>query len=85
MLAHGEVHVDAPAADLQRARHFYVDRLGLTPVTEDEQSVRFVKFEHYAMPGVTWDGDIAEVGGQRVACFTDSGGNVMCLDERRTG
>ena len=34
------------------------------------------------MPGVNWDGDIAEMGGQRSAWFTDSEGNVMCLDER---
>jgi catechol 2,3-dioxygenase-like lactoylglutathione lyase family enzyme len=127
MLAHGEVHANIPAADLQRARRFYVEKLGLTPVAEDEQSVRFatpsgswfqvyetsyagsgkhtiaqwdvedlsaavsqlgdagVNFEHYDMPGVTWDGDIAEAGGQRVAWFTDSEGNVMCLDERPAG
>jgi catechol 2,3-dioxygenase-like lactoylglutathione lyase family enzyme len=127
MFAQGEVHVNIPAADLQRARRFYVETLGLTPVAEDEQSVRFttpsgswfqvyettyagsakhtiaqwdvadlpstvaqfsaagVSFEHYDMPGVTWDGDIADVGGQRVAWFTDSEGNVMCLDERPPG
>ena len=37
------------------------------------------------MPGVNWDGDIAEMGGQRSAWFTDSEGNVMCLDERSSG
>jgi hypothetical protein len=44
-----------------------------------------VSFEHYDMPGVTWDGDIAVAGGQRVAWFTDTEGNVMCLDERPAG
>jgi catechol 2,3-dioxygenase-like lactoylglutathione lyase family enzyme len=127
MLAHSEVHVNIPAADLKRARRFYTDKIGLTPVSEDEQTVRFatpsgswfqlyetayagtgkhtiaqwdvedlaatvaqlseagVSFEHYDMPGVSWDGDVAELGGQRVAWFTDSEGNVMCLDERPSG
>jgi hypothetical protein len=44
-----------------------------------------VSFEHYDMPGVSWDGDIASFGGQRAAWFTDSEGNVMCLDERPPG
>ena len=124
MLTYNEVHVNVPAADLQRARSFYIEKLGFTPVEEDEQSVRFatpsgswfqvyetssagtgkhtiaqwdvddlsaavaqltdagVSFERYDMPGVNWDGDIAEMGGQRSAWFTDSEGNVMCLDER---
>ena len=127
MLAQSEVHANVPAADLKRARSFYVDKLGLTPMAEDEQSVRFatpsgswfqvyetsyagtgkhtvaqwdvedlsaavvqltdlgVSFEHYDMPGVTWDGDIANLGGQRAAWFTDSEGNIMCLDERPPG
>ncbi|SDT42001.1 Catechol 2,3-dioxygenase [Friedmanniella luteola] len=127
MLTHGEVHANVPAADLQRARRFYVDKLGLTPVAEDEWSLRFptpsgswfqvyatsyagtgkhtiaqwdvedlpaavaqlsqvgVSFEHYDLPGVTWDGDIADLGGQRAAWFTDSEGNVLCLDERPPG
>lgn len=127
MLTHGEVHVNVPAADLQRARSFYIDKLGLVPVAEDDHSVRFatpsgswfqiyetssagtgkhtlaqwdvedlseavaqltdkgVIFERYDMPGVDWNGAIADVGGQRVAWFTDSEGNVMCLDERSSG
>jgi hypothetical protein len=43
-----------------------------------------VSFEHYDMPGVTWDGDIPEARGQRVAWFTDQG-NVMCRNERPPG
>jgi catechol 2,3-dioxygenase-like lactoylglutathione lyase family enzyme len=127
MLAHSEVHANVPAADLKRARTFYVETLGLTPVAEDEWTIRFttpsgswfqlyetayagtgkhtiaqwdvedlpaavallsevgVSFEHYEMPGVSWDGDIADLGGQRAAWFTDSEGNVMCLDERPSG
>ncbi len=41
-----------------------------------------VTFEHYDLPGVDWDGEIASVGDTRVAWFTDSEGNIMCLDER---
>ena len=127
MLAHSEVHANVPAANVKRARAFYVDKLGLSPIAEDEQTIRFstpsgswfqvyetssagtgkhtiaqwdvddlpavvqklsevgVTFEHYDMPGVTWDGEIADVGGQRTAWFTDSEGNVMCLDERPSG
>ena len=34
------------------------------------------------MPGTEWDGEIATLGGQmRSAWFTDSEGNIMCLDE----
>jgi predicted enzyme related to lactoylglutathione lyase len=43
---------------------------------------RGVAFEHYDIPGVDWDGDIATVPGMRSAWFLDSEGNVMCLDER---
>jgi len=127
MLTYTEVHINVPAADLQRARRFYIDKLGFAPVAEDAQSVRFatpsgswfqvyetstagtgrhtiaqwevedlsaavaelsevgVSFERYDLPGVDWDGDIANLGGQRVAWFTDSEGNVMCLDERPSG
>lgn len=119
--------VGATVGAHQRARSFYIEKLGFTPVAEDEQSVRFstpsgswfqvyetssagtgkhtiaqwdvddlsaavaqltdvgVSFERYDMPGVNWDGDIAEMGGQRSAWFTDSEGNVMCLDERPSG
>ena len=109
MLVYSEIHVNVPAADLRRARTFYAEKLGLTPVAEDEQSIRFatpsgswfqvyetayagtgrhtiaqrdvedlsatvahlaevgVTFEHYEFPGVTWEGDVADLGGQRVA------------------
>ncbi len=50
-----------------------------------ELTERGVSFERYDMPGVTWDGPIAEADGMRVAWFTDSEGNVMCLDERPAG
>jgi len=121
------MHTNIPAADLQRARTFYTDKLGLQPSVEEGPFIRFdlpngswfqlyetafagtgkhtiaqwdvpdleasvaeltdrgVSFEHYDMPDVTWDGPIADAGGQRVAWFTDSEGNIMCLDERPAG
>ncbi len=44
---------------------------------------RGVRFETYPdMPETTWDGEIATLGGvMRSAWFTDTEGNIMCLDE----
>ena len=45
-----------------------------------------ITFEHYDLPGMTWDGDIAtipEMG--RAAWFTDSEGNIMCIDDVAVG
>ena len=41
-----------------------------------------LQFEHYDMPGISWDGDIAtipEMG--RAAWFKDTEGNILCLDD----
>ena len=122
-----DVHASVPAADLQRAKAFYTDTIGLTPSMDNEGVVRFtlpsgawfqlyetayagtgkhtiaqwdvpdlaatvdeltakgVTFERYELPGVTWDGSIAVMGDQRAAWFTDTEGNIMCLDERASG
>ena len=50
--------------------------------TVAELTGKGVAFETYDMPGVSWEGSIASLGDQRVAWFTDSEGNIMCLDER---
>jgi len=43
-------------------------------------------FEHYDMPGVAWDGDIASIEGMgHAAWFKDSEGNIMCLDDAKVG
>jgi len=43
-------------------------------------------FEHYDMPGVTWDGDVASIEGMgHAAWFKDSEGNIMCIDDAKVG
>jgi catechol 2,3-dioxygenase-like lactoylglutathione lyase family enzyme len=124
MLNDSAVTANVPASDLDRARRFYADTLGLKPVSEDPAGLVYktaggtsfflylteyagqaghtiaqwhvadvpaevrdlqakgLTFEHYDMPGVTWDGDIATIEGYgRAAWFKDSEGNIMCLDE----
>ena len=124
MLSDSKVTANIPAADLDRARRFYADTLGLTPVQEGEGGLVYtttggttfflyqteyagqsghtiaqwhvadiegevrdlkdkgVTFEQYEMPGATWDGDIATIPAMgRAAWFTDSEGNIMCIDD----
>ena len=128
MLNDSKVTANVPATDLDRARRFYADVLGLTPVDENPGGLVFttgggttfflyeteyagqaghtiaqwhvrsvadevndlkgkgVEFEHYDMPGVTWDGDVAAMEGMgSAAWFKDSEGNIMCLDDATTG
>ncbi|UOY03035.1 VOC family protein [Blastococcus sp. PRF04-17] len=126
MLNSSRVEANIPAGDLARARDFYAEKLGLTPLQElpgetlayrtdggtafniyrtdyagqaghtiaqwhvddIESEVRDLKakgvrFEVYDMPGVSWDGEIASMSGMgRAAWFTDSEGNIMCIDQR---
>ncbi len=49
-----------------------------------------VTFEHYDLPGVDWDGDVASMAGMgKAAWFKDSENNVLCIDDglpgQRTG
>lgn len=124
MLQDSQVTANIPAADIERARRFYADKLGLTPADENpggllykttggtvffvyeteyagaaghtiaqfhvsdvraevaDLSSRGVTFEHYDMPGVTWDGDVADLGAMgHAAWFKDSEDNVLCLDD----
>ena len=128
MLNDSQVTANVPATDLERARRFYADMLGLTPADENpggllyttsggttfflyqteyagqaghtiaqwhvdnvddevrELKAKGLEFEHYDMPGVTWDGDVAKMEGMgSAAWFKDSEGNIMCLDDARTG
>jgi predicted enzyme related to lactoylglutathione lyase len=124
MLDDSLVTANVPAGDLERARSFYADKLGLTPAREnpggliytttggttfflyetayagqaghtiaqwhvadvaaevEELKARGVAFEHYDLPGVSWDGDVASMGEMgKAAWFTDSEGNIMCIDD----
>jgi predicted enzyme related to lactoylglutathione lyase len=128
MLNDSKVTANIPAADLDRARRFYADKLGLTPVQEDEAGLIYttaggtsfflyktefagqaghtiaqwhvadiegevrelkdngITFEHYDLPGMTWDGDIATVPEMgRAAWFKDSEDNIMCIDDMAVG
>lgn len=124
MLSNSTVTANVPVSDLERARTFYADVLGLTPSGENpggliyttdggtsfflyptehageaghtiaqwhvadvaaevqELKAKGLQFEHYDMPGVTWDGDVASMESMgHAAWFTDSEGNIMCLDD----
>jgi predicted enzyme related to lactoylglutathione lyase len=128
MLNDSLVTANVPAADLDRARRFYADVLGLTPADENPGGLvyttaggttfflyqteyagqaghtiaqfhvddvadevrglqaRGLTFEHYDMPGVSWDGDVATIEGMgSAAWFKDSEGNIMCLDDVKAG
>ena len=56
-------------------------------VGDVEQEVKELKshgvtFEHYDLPGIAWDGDIASMEGMgKAAWFTDSEGNILCIDD----
>jgi hypothetical protein len=41
-----------------------------------------VEFEHYDMPGVSWDDDVASMGDMgKAAWFKDSEDNILCIDD----
>jgi predicted enzyme related to lactoylglutathione lyase len=47
---------------------------------------RGLSFEHYDLPDTSWQGDVALMPGfGHAAWFKDSEGNIMCLDDARTG
>ncbi len=56
-------------------------------VDDVEAAVRELKdkgvaFEHYDLPGVTWDGDVASMGSMgKAAWFKDSESNILCIDD----
>jgi predicted enzyme related to lactoylglutathione lyase len=124
MLNNSAVTANVPASDLERAKAFYADTLGLSPASENpggavyttnggtsfflyqtefagqaghtiaqwhvadvaaevaELQAKGLQFEHYDLPGTTWDGDVASMEGMgRAAWFKDSEGNIMCIDE----
>jgi predicted enzyme related to lactoylglutathione lyase len=41
-----------------------------------------VVFEHYDLPGVDWNGDVASMGDMgKAAWFRDSEDNILCVDD----
>src|SRR6266568_1848146 len=132
MLENGGVAARLPAQDVERARAFYAEKLGLEPsevrpggllyqcargefalfesdsapsgahtqmawqVDDVEEAVaqlkaRGVRFEQYDLPGLTTQGDIAQVdgnypskggAGERGARFKDSEGNLLPIGSR---
>jgi catechol 2,3-dioxygenase-like lactoylglutathione lyase family enzyme len=40
---------------------------------------RGVAFEHYDLPGVTWEGDLMVAGQMKAAWFKDPDGNILCV------
>jgi catechol 2,3-dioxygenase-like lactoylglutathione lyase family enzyme len=42
---------------------------------------RGVAFETFEMEGVTWRGDVAEMGGHKGAWFKDSEGNILAVTQ----
>lgn len=123
MLTDSRVMANIPAADLDRARRFYSEKLGLEPAEEgpgglvytteggtsfhlyqteyagraghtiaqfhvadvrkevDGLTAKGVSFEHFEMPGMTWEGDVALADGGHAAWFKDSEENVLCIDD----
>lgn len=124
MLSDSRVMANIPAADLERARRFYADKLGLKPSGEDPGGLVYttsggtsfhlyetdqagkaghtiaqfrvadvrketddlrakgISFEHFEMPGMTWEGDVAGMGeAGHAAWFKDSEDNILCIDD----
>jgi catechol 2,3-dioxygenase-like lactoylglutathione lyase family enzyme len=127
-LQDSRVTANIPAADLERARRFYADVLGLSPADENPGGLVYttgggtsfhlyqtehagksghtiaqfsvpdvgpvvrslrekgVSFEHFEMPGMTWDGDVAGLGELgHAAWFRDSEDNTLCIDDALSG
>lgn len=48
----------------------------------DSLRAQGVRFEHYDLPGVSWDGDVAGLGEMgHAAWFKDSEGNILCVGD----
>ena len=129
MMGSSRVEANIPASDLERARSFYADKLGLTPSAEvpgvaltyrtdggtafnvyqteyaglarhtiaqwhvDDVAAevaalksRGITFDVFDMPGIEWQDEVASIPEMgHAAWFTDSEGNVMCIDDGTPG
>ena len=60
--------------------------VGDVPREVEELKGRGVSFERYDLPDTTWDGDVASTEGMgHAAWFTDSEGNILCIDDLAVG
>jgi len=123
MLGENSVMATLAVTDLEAARTFYGDTLGLKLSHEDEGGITYesgdsrlfvyssdfagtnrataatwqvddvdelarslkdkgVAFEHFEMPQIAWEGDVAVMGGWRSAWFKDPTGNILAIGSR---
>ncbi len=91
MLDNGGVSTRLPAQDLDRARAFYSDKLGLEPIEERPGGLlyRCARGEFALFHGLTTVDGLAEVPdnypskgvGERAAWFKDSEGNLLAIGQ----
>ena len=122
MLDQFKPHATLAVSDMERAKAWYAEKLGLKPVAEDMVGATYetggtqfmlfptsyagtakntvmewtvddvaktaehlkdqgVVFDTFEMEGVTWEGDVALMGGRKGAWFKDSEGNILAIGE----
>lgn len=93
MLVHSDVATRLPAQDLERARSFCAEKLGLEPVEERPGGLLYrcgrVVFEEYDLPGLLTVDGIATIAGnypskgvgEKGAWFRDSEGNLLGIGQ----
>ena len=45
----------------------------------EQLKAKGVSFEHYEMPGITYEGDVHVMGDMKAAWFKDPDGNILCV------
>lgn len=70
----------APTAGKNQATSATWEVKDITAVVNDLKA-KGVVFEHYELPGVTYDGDVHIMGGMKAAWFKDPDGNILGLGE----
>jgi catechol 2,3-dioxygenase-like lactoylglutathione lyase family enzyme len=79
MLKDGRIATRLPAQDLERARRFYAEKLGLHPVEERPGGLRY---ECAAGEFALFDGNYPSKGtGERAVWFHDSEGNLLGIGQ----
>ena len=123
MLTNASVSATLPASDIDRAKKFYQETLGLKVAKENTGGIKFdcghgtylyvypsgfagtnkataaewsvenieaemaelrakdVAFEEYDLPGLKTENGVATNGGEKIAWFKDSEGNILALSQ----